>query len=181
MLPLNFHSCSFACMFLCQHLSPIQSIVDELQSQFRAYEQSQEQVEHILQHWDREHGLLLVPLPSDASPAMSEMSATEKQVNFSFLYCTLYYTLGFAVKQLICDIWLRKLWPICGFCHSKLGRSWTQMYPVYMWQCLPVADSVHVVHLKWGTKTCWFAYCKMWLNAVGDSGICTKCFVNFKL
>uniref|UniRef100_A0A3Q3XB93 Hydin adenylate kinase-like domain-containing protein n=1 Tax=Mola mola TaxID=94237 RepID=A0A3Q3XB93_MOLML len=54
---------------------------------------------------------------------MSEMSATEKQVNFSFLYCTLYYTLGFAVKQLICDIWLRKLWPICGFCHSKLGRS----------------------------------------------------------
>ncbi|XP_035521672.1 hydrocephalus-inducing protein homolog [Morone saxatilis] len=41
------------------------SNVDELQFQFIAYEQSQEQVEHILQHWDRAQGLLLVPFPNE--------------------------------------------------------------------------------------------------------------------
>ncbi|TMS05303.1 Hydrocephalus-inducing protein-like protein [Larimichthys crocea] len=41
------------------------STVDELQSHFIVYEQSQEQVEHILRHWDRAQGSLLVPLPSE--------------------------------------------------------------------------------------------------------------------
>ncbi|XP_049928998.1 hydrocephalus-inducing protein homolog isoform X2 [Epinephelus moara] len=55
-------------------------IMDELQSQFTSYEQSQEQVEHILQHWDRAQGLLLVPLPSEeAPPLMSEEATAEKQ------------------------------------------------------------------------------------------------------
>ncbi|XP_031731518.1 hydrocephalus-inducing protein homolog isoform X1 [Anarrhichthys ocellatus] len=52
--------------------SPV-CIVDELQSQFSAYEQSQGQVEHILQHWDRARGLLLVPFPGE------EDAPTEKQ------------------------------------------------------------------------------------------------------
>ncbi|KAM8849594.1 hydrocephalus-inducing protein homolog isoform 2-T2 [Spinachia spinachia] len=58
---------------------PIQSIVDELQSQFSVYEQTQEQVDHILQHWDRARGLLLVPLPGDEAPAVPEDAPTEKQ------------------------------------------------------------------------------------------------------
>ncbi|XP_027128846.1 hydrocephalus-inducing protein homolog isoform X3 [Larimichthys crocea] len=52
------------------------STVDELQSQFSVYEQSQEQVEHILRHWDRAQGSLLVPLPSEEG---SEEVVTEKQ------------------------------------------------------------------------------------------------------
>ncbi|XP_070763174.1 hydrocephalus-inducing protein homolog [Enoplosus armatus] len=44
-----------------------------------AYKQSQEQVEHILQHWDRAKGLLLVPLPSEEGPPVSEDAITEKQ------------------------------------------------------------------------------------------------------
>ncbi|XP_076588631.1 hydrocephalus-inducing protein homolog [Chaetodon auriga] len=55
------------------------SSLDELQSQFRVYEQSQEQVEHILQHWDRAHGLLLVPFPSEEAALVSEDATTEKQ------------------------------------------------------------------------------------------------------
>ncbi|GAA6221266.1 hydrocephalus-inducing protein homolog [Lates japonicus] len=55
------------------------SSVDELQSQFSAYEQSQMQVEHILQHWDRAKGLLLVPLPSEEPPTVSEDAQTDKQ------------------------------------------------------------------------------------------------------
>ncbi|KAE8295968.1 Hydrocephalus-inducing protein Hy-3 [Larimichthys crocea] len=52
------------------------STVDELQSQFSVYEQSQEQVEHILRHWDRAQGSLLVPLPSEEG---SEEVVMEKQ------------------------------------------------------------------------------------------------------
>ncbi|XP_045894223.1 hydrocephalus-inducing protein homolog [Micropterus dolomieu] len=55
------------------------SSVDELQSQFSEYERIQEQVEHILHHWDRVQGLLLVPLPSEECPPVSEDAATEKQ------------------------------------------------------------------------------------------------------
>ncbi|XP_032378415.1 hydrocephalus-inducing protein [Etheostoma spectabile] len=54
------------------------SIEDELQSQFTVYEQSQDQVEHILQNWDRAQGLLLVPLPTEEAPAGSEDATTEK-------------------------------------------------------------------------------------------------------
>ncbi|XP_022605572.1 hydrocephalus-inducing protein homolog [Seriola dumerili] len=54
-------------------------VVDELQAQFSAYEQSQVQVEHILQHWDRAQGLLLVSLPSGETPPVSEDAPTEKQ------------------------------------------------------------------------------------------------------
>lgn len=72
--------------------------MDDLQSQFRAYEQTQEQVEHILQHWDREEGSLLVPLPIDASPAISEMSATEKQVNISLLFAP--YTILWVLQSI---------------------------------------------------------------------------------
>ncbi|TDH09205.1 hypothetical protein EPR50_G00084380 [Perca flavescens] len=56
----------------------MQSIVDELQSQFSVYEQSQDQVEHILQNWDRAQGLLLVPLPIEEAPVVSEDATTEK-------------------------------------------------------------------------------------------------------
>ncbi|KAG7229797.1 hypothetical protein INR49_012446 [Caranx melampygus] len=59
------------------------STVDELQSQFIAYEQTQVQVEHILQHWDRAQLLLLVPLPSDEAPPVSEEPPTEKQQEIS--------------------------------------------------------------------------------------------------
>ncbi|XP_029289106.1 hydrocephalus-inducing protein homolog [Cottoperca gobio] len=55
------------------------SIVDELQSQFSVYEQSQEQVKHILQHWHRARGLMLVPLPREEAPLASEDATTGKQ------------------------------------------------------------------------------------------------------
>ncbi|CAJ1057505.1 hydrocephalus-inducing protein homolog isoform X2 [Xyrichtys novacula] len=42
--------------------------VDQLQSQFTAYEQSQKQVENILQHWDRVQGLLLYPVSDETLP-----------------------------------------------------------------------------------------------------------------
>lgn len=50
----------------------IQSGVDELQLQFNSYEQRQEQVEHILRHWDRAQGLLLVPLLSEETQPVSQ-------------------------------------------------------------------------------------------------------------
>ncbi|KAM7413943.1 hypothetical protein PAMA_018980 [Pampus argenteus] len=56
------------------------SVVDELQCQFSAYEQSRAQVEHILQHWDRAQGLLLVPLLNEESPPGTEDVSTEKHV-----------------------------------------------------------------------------------------------------
>ncbi|XP_059190373.1 hydrocephalus-inducing protein homolog [Centropristis striata] len=56
----------------------IQPIVDKLQSQFIVYEKIQDQVEHVLQHWDRTQGLLLVPLPSEEVPPVSEDATTEK-------------------------------------------------------------------------------------------------------
>nr|XP_046249402.1 hydrocephalus-inducing protein homolog [Scatophagus argus] len=59
------------------------SSVDELQSQFCAYEQIQKQVEHILQHWDRAQGLLLVPVPSEEAPLVSDDATTGKQTPFS--------------------------------------------------------------------------------------------------
>ncbi|KAI3370851.1 hypothetical protein L3Q82_007368 [Scortum barcoo] len=62
-----------------QHCPQIESSVDELQSQFSAYEQSHQLVEHILQHWDRAQGLLLVPLPAEEGPPVSEDATTEKQ------------------------------------------------------------------------------------------------------
>lgn len=69
-------------LFLLSTLcTPIQSGVDELQCQFSAYEQSQAQVEHILQYWDRDQGLLLVPLPSEEAPLGTEDVLTEKQVS----------------------------------------------------------------------------------------------------
>ncbi|XP_053175951.1 hydrocephalus-inducing protein homolog [Scomber japonicus] len=52
--------------------------VDELQCQFSAYEQSQAQVEHILQHWDRAQGFLMVPLPGEEVPPGTEDVPTEK-------------------------------------------------------------------------------------------------------
>ncbi|XP_037622519.1 hydrocephalus-inducing protein homolog isoform X2 [Sebastes umbrosus] len=55
------------------------SIVDELQSRFRAYELSQEQVKHILRHWDRTRGLLLVPFAGEEAPPVSEDATIEKQ------------------------------------------------------------------------------------------------------
>lgn len=68
----------------------MQSIVDELQSQFSVYEQSQDQVEHILQNWDRAQGLLLVPLPIEEAPAVSEEAITEKVWFADFQLCFLY-------------------------------------------------------------------------------------------
>ncbi|XP_026166304.1 hydrocephalus-inducing protein-like isoform X3 [Mastacembelus armatus] len=52
--------------------------VDELQSHFSAYEQTQLQVKHILQHWDRVQGLLLVPLPRKESSPVPVDSSTKK-------------------------------------------------------------------------------------------------------
>lgn len=73
--------------------SLIQSAVDELQSQFMAYEQTQVQVDHILQHWDRAQLLLLVALPGEEAPPVSEEAPTEKQVSCDvvWLYCIFYY------------------------------------------------------------------------------------------
>ncbi|XP_077955507.1 hydrocephalus-inducing protein homolog isoform X2 [Gasterosteus aculeatus] len=58
---------------------PNQSVVNELQSQFSVYEQTREQVDHILQHWDRARGLLLVPLPGDEAPPVFEDAQTVKK------------------------------------------------------------------------------------------------------
>ncbi|XP_041651130.1 hydrocephalus-inducing protein homolog [Cheilinus undulatus] len=52
---------------LTDKLEKEKSCVDEQQSLFSLYEQSQEQVEYILQHWDRAQGLLQVP-PDDTVP-----------------------------------------------------------------------------------------------------------------
>ncbi|KAM9376113.1 hydrocephalus-inducing protein-like [Pholidichthys leucotaenia] len=56
-----------------------QSAVDELQLQFIAYEQCQAQIEHILHHWDRAQGLLLVPLPSKKASPVSDEPLPKKQ------------------------------------------------------------------------------------------------------
>lgn len=63
-----------------QPSSPTHPVVDELQSQFSSYDHSREQVEHILRHWDRAQGLLLVPVPGEDAPTVSEDATTEKQV-----------------------------------------------------------------------------------------------------
>ncbi|KAK5867885.1 hypothetical protein PBY51_012341 [Eleginops maclovinus] len=55
-----------------------ESLEDKLQSQFSAYEKIQEQVQHILQHWDRAQGLLLLPLPAEEAPPGSEEATAEK-------------------------------------------------------------------------------------------------------
>lgn len=66
----------------CHQLCPlIQTGADELQLQFNVYEQSQEQVEHILQHWDRALLLLLVPIPSEDAQMASEEAVSEKRVS----------------------------------------------------------------------------------------------------
>ncbi|XP_072290521.1 hydrocephalus-inducing protein homolog [Eucyclogobius newberryi] len=49
---------------LDRHKTP----VNELQTEFLAFKQSQVQVEHILHHWDRVQGVLLVPLPVEEVP-----------------------------------------------------------------------------------------------------------------
>ncbi|XP_069028847.1 hydrocephalus-inducing protein homolog [Embiotoca jacksoni] len=54
------------------------SAMDKLQSRFIQYMQSRAQVDHILQHWDRTHGLLLVPLPADETSAVSDCMLAEK-------------------------------------------------------------------------------------------------------
>lgn len=66
--------------------------MDELQSQFSVYEQSQEQVEHILRHWDRAQGSLLVPLPSEEG---SEEVVTEKQASLLTVSSILSYPVCF--------------------------------------------------------------------------------------
>lgn len=65
--------------YLCPSI--IQPSVDVLQSQFQAYEQSQEQVEHILRHWDRALLVLLVPVPTEDSATVSEEAVSEKRVS----------------------------------------------------------------------------------------------------
>lgn len=60
--------------------SSIQPRVDQLQTQFNAYEQSQEQVVHILRHWDRTLLMLLVPVPNEDSSTVSEEAVSEKRV-----------------------------------------------------------------------------------------------------
>ncbi|KAM6936867.1 hydrocephalus-inducing protein homolog [Xenentodon cancila] len=62
-----------------------QCSVDELQSQFNKYEESQVQVSHVLQHWDRAQGLLLGPFPSKENSlrlcnVSGETCSREKQV-----------------------------------------------------------------------------------------------------
>lgn len=69
-----------AVLHLMHIFSPIQSSMDDLQSQFRAYEQCQEQVQHISEHWDRAQGLLLLPFPNEA-PQAAENASTGKQVS----------------------------------------------------------------------------------------------------
>ncbi|XP_051916753.1 hydrocephalus-inducing protein homolog isoform X2 [Hippocampus zosterae] len=53
--------------------------VDKLHGMFNAYEKCQTQVEHILHHWDREKGLLRVPLPGQEPPQSQEDHPAEKQ------------------------------------------------------------------------------------------------------
>ncbi|XP_049580395.1 hydrocephalus-inducing protein homolog [Syngnathus scovelli] len=58
-------------------------VIDKLHNMFSAYEKCQIQVEHILQHWDRENGLLRVPLPGqdtspDDAPAEKQTPAPKK-------------------------------------------------------------------------------------------------------
>ncbi|XP_037834213.1 hydrocephalus-inducing protein homolog [Kryptolebias marmoratus] len=54
-------------------------VVDELQRQFTEYEQNQVAVEHILRHWDRAQGLLLVPVPGEELHPGPDDAVTEKQ------------------------------------------------------------------------------------------------------
>lgn len=61
-----------------QSLPAGKSQVENLQSKFCQYEESQALVEHILQHWDRRRGLLLVPLPTEDALGSAEVT-TEKQ------------------------------------------------------------------------------------------------------
>ncbi|XP_025999986.1 hydrocephalus-inducing protein-like isoform X2 [Astatotilapia calliptera] len=61
-----------------QGLPAGKSRVENLQSKFCQYEESQALVEHILQHWDRRRGLLLVPLPTEDALGSAEVT-TEKQ------------------------------------------------------------------------------------------------------
>lgn len=84
--PLNpvyclYPHCNLLPVFPIHFCSFFQSSVDELQSHFIAYEQIQEQVEHILQHWDLDQGLLLVPLPSEETLPVPEDASAEKQVS----------------------------------------------------------------------------------------------------
>ncbi|XP_061578790.1 hydrocephalus-inducing protein homolog [Cololabis saira] len=59
-----------------------QCVVDELQSQFSRYEESQVEVIHVLEHWDRGQGSLSSPLPSRENPArlLSVSGATRKKL-----------------------------------------------------------------------------------------------------
>lgn len=59
----------------------MQSAVDELLSQFIAYEQTEVQVEHILQHWDRAQLMLMVALPTEDAQLVTEDVSREKQVS----------------------------------------------------------------------------------------------------
>ncbi|KAM6946364.1 hydrocephalus-inducing protein homolog [Aplochiton taeniatus] len=52
----------------------------QLLARFRAYEQIQPQVVHILLHWDRVQGVLLVPLFPDEAPTEPEEVPQERQV-----------------------------------------------------------------------------------------------------
>ncbi|KAM9351917.1 LOW QUALITY PROTEIN: hydrocephalus-inducing protein homolog [Symphorus nematophorus] len=63
----------------CDNSKESPSSLDELHSQFSVYEQTQEKVVHILQHWDRAQGLLLVPVPGEEEPLVSKDATTEKQ------------------------------------------------------------------------------------------------------
>ncbi|XP_037539075.1 hydrocephalus-inducing protein homolog [Nematolebias whitei] len=52
---------------------------NDLQCQFSEYEQSQVEVEHILQHWDRVQGLLLVPVPCRETHSGPDDAMADKQ------------------------------------------------------------------------------------------------------
>ncbi|KAL6479129.1 hypothetical protein MHYP_G00125620 [Metynnis hypsauchen] len=54
----------------------------QLLFRFRLYEQSQAQIQHVLQYWDRAQGLLLQPLFSEEQPQELE-EATERQASSS--------------------------------------------------------------------------------------------------
>ncbi|XP_061825847.2 hydrocephalus-inducing protein homolog [Nerophis lumbriciformis] len=54
---------------------------DKLHSLFNAYERSQIQVEHILQHWDRAQKLLRVPIPGTEPVPAADDAPTEKQAH----------------------------------------------------------------------------------------------------
>nr|XP_029134421.1 hydrocephalus-inducing protein homolog [Labrus bergylta] len=67
---------------LTNKLEKEKSCVDELQTLFSLYEQSQEQVEYILQHWDRVQGLLLVPETDETVPEKhTPVSKRSKKAN----------------------------------------------------------------------------------------------------